>query len=70
MRHKITLKANFDAGEGDIGNVIEFRYSNDALMRADLLQDWIGLLNQEYDVAIEDMRNDYEDMKKNVTSSI
>jgi hypothetical protein len=69
MRHKITLKANFNAGEGDIGNVLEFRYSNDPLMRADLLKDWIFLLEEEYEEALLDMRAEYKGLE-NVPSNV
>jgi hypothetical protein len=69
MRHKLTLKANFNAGEGDIGNVLEFRYSNDPLMRADLLKDWIFLLEEEYEEALLDMRAEYKGWE-NVPSNV
>ena len=56
MRAKPTLKANFANGEGEIGNLEKFNRENDALMRADLLQDWIGLLTHEYTKAVLEMR--------------
>ena len=52
---KITLKANFQAGEGDIGNIERFRSENYAMLRLDLLADWIGLLEQEYEQARIDL---------------
>jgi len=51
--HKITLKANFDTGEGDVGNLEKWR-EVPALMRADLLKDWIVELEGEYQIAISE----------------
>ena len=65
MQSKITLKANFFNGEGDIGNIENWRRDNYPLLRADILQDWIGLLEQEYDVALEDMRKEWKDVREN-----
>lgn len=48
---KITLKANFETVEGTIGNLDKWR-EHDSLLRADILQDWIGLLNREYTIAV------------------
>jgi hypothetical protein len=62
---KITLKANFSDGEGDIGNIEKWRESHPALLRADILQDWVGLLEQEYWVAREDMRKEYNNPLEN-----
>jgi hypothetical protein len=50
---KPTLKANFYAGEGEIGNLDEFR-KHDTLMRLDLLKDWIYDLEQEYNRTFEE----------------
>lgn len=47
---KLTLKANFDEGTGSIGNLDAWR-QHDALLRADLLQDWIHDLQKEYELA-------------------
>ena len=60
MFPKITLKANFDNGEGDIGNIEKWRAAHSPLLRADILQDWVALLDQEYWVAREDMAKEYE----------
>ena len=60
MRPKITLKADFDNGEGDIGNVEKWRAAHSPLLRADILQHWVGLLDQEYWVAREDMKKQYK----------
>ena len=53
---KPTLKADFDAGEGNVGNLENFRAYHDGLMRMDLLKDWIGILEQEYELAHVDNR--------------
>ena len=53
---KPTLKADFGAGEGDIGNLENFRAYHDGLMRMDLLKDWIGILEHEYKLACIDNR--------------
>lgn len=61
MRYpKITLKANFANGEGEIGNIKKWREMNPSLLRADILLDWVSLLEQEYNVAINDMRKEYK----------
>jgi hypothetical protein len=53
---KLTLKANFETGEGDIGNIEKWS-ENEALLRADILKDWIYLLQVEYDVAHQEAFN-------------
>jgi hypothetical protein len=67
MRYpKITLKANFANGEGEIGNIEKWREIYPALLRADILQDWVGLLEQEYWVARDDMKKEYNNtLEKN-----
>lgn len=55
---KITLKADFNNGEGEIGNLTKWREYINPLLRADILQDWISLLDAEYWVAREDMRKE------------
>jgi hypothetical protein len=47
---KLTLKANFETGEGDIGNIEKWS-EHEPLLRADILKDWIYLLQIEYDIA-------------------
>ena len=49
-RAKLTLKANFETGEGDIGNIDKWS-ENEPLLKVDILRDWIALLQIEYDVA-------------------
>lgn len=48
---KITLKANFVIGKGDIGNLPRWR-KNGVLLRADILKAWIVLLQKEYEVTV------------------
>lgn len=60
MRAKLTLKADFYSGEGDIGNQKRWHEDNDPLMRADLLKDWIGLLTKEYNLAVSQLFNEME----------
>lgn len=60
---KPTLKADFNAGEGDVGNLENFRAYHDGLMRMDLLKDWIGILEHEYRLARVDNRRE---MRKRV----
>jgi len=47
---KLTLKANFETGEGDIGNIDKWS-ENEPLLKVDILGDWIALLQIEYDIA-------------------
>lgn len=55
---KPTLKADFNAGEGEVGNLENFRAYHDGLMRMDLLKDWIGILEHEYRLARIDNRRE------------
>lgn len=50
---KPTFKANFEMGEGSIGNLKNFR-ELDPLLRADLLQDWMHDLGIEYANAVNE----------------
>ena len=50
---KPRLLVNSALVEGDIGNLDEFR-DQDCLVRADILQDWIYLLNKEYESALKE----------------
>jgi len=59
---KITLKADFDNGEGSIGNLDAWR-EHDALLRADLLQDWIRQLQAEYELAKALMTMSYDEQR-------
>jgi hypothetical protein len=51
---KITLEANFQTGEGGIGNLEEWR-KHDGLLRSDILKDWLHLLMAEYEKACDDI---------------
>lgn len=62
--HKLTLRASFVNGEGSIGNVEEWRATGYPLLRADILQDWVRLLEEEYWVAREDMTKEFEEGAK------
>jgi hypothetical protein len=61
---KPTFKANFDSGEGSIGNLEKFREAHDGLMRADLLKDWIYFLEIEYQQALDDMNIEFARLAK------
>lgn len=52
---KVSLKANFETGEGEIGNLEAWREHN-SLLRLDLLKDWIYDLEQEYNKTLEEHR--------------
>ncbi len=63
---KPTLKADFGAGEGEVGNLENFRAYHDGLMRMDLLKDWIGILEQEYERAYKDNRRQMKARVRNI----
>ena len=50
-----TLWADYKTGEGDVTITLEF-CEEDWLMRADLLQDVIGLLNREYEHVLKKLK--------------
>lgn len=50
---KLTLKANFQTGEGDIGNIDKWA-ENEPILKIDMLSDWIYLLQIEYDKAYQE----------------
>jgi hypothetical protein len=52
-----TLWANYDTGEADVTLTLEF-CEEDWLMRADLLQDVIGLLEREYEQALKELEEE------------
>lgn len=52
-----TLWANYETGEADVTVTMEFS-DYYGLMRADLLQDVIGILQREYEKALNDMESD------------
>ena len=51
---KVSLKANFETGEGGIGNLEAWREHN-PLLRLDLLKDWIYDLQSEYDMTHKEL---------------
>jgi hypothetical protein len=53
--HKPTFKVNLNDAEGSIGNLTKFRESSSAVFRADLLQDWINELTEEYESTLNEM---------------
>lgn len=51
MKKLVKLKANLFNGEGDV--IFSDDWHNlDNLMKADILQDWIGELTKEYNFAV------------------
>lgn len=53
-----TLWADMETGEGEV--TLNILIDEDALLRADVLQDWIGLLQREYELALKEMFNDID----------
>ena len=70
MRTKITLKADFDNGEGELGNLDKWRDAHYPLLRADILKDWMYLIEQEYARTIYEMRCEYADDELLATKAI
>ena len=60
---KITLKADFLLVEGEIGNLDRWR-KNSLMVRADLLKDWVGLLQQEYERTVIEGRKEMKERLK------
>lgn len=54
--YKLALGANFKNGEGYLRNIEGWRANNDPLLRADILRDWLSLLEDEYHISLRDMR--------------
>jgi hypothetical protein len=67
---KPTLKADFGAGEGEVGNLENFRAYHDGLMRMDLLKDWIGILQHEYELATKDNRRERKARVKAIRATL
>ena len=67
---KPTLKADFNAGEGNIGNLENFRAYHDGLMRMDLLKDWIGILEYQYRLARVDNRRERRKRVKQIRATL
>lgn len=62
------LIADVEHGEGSL-KFSDAWHSEDALLRADLLKDWLYDLNNEYNRALIDFRRDLERRKSLITSS-
>jgi hypothetical protein len=60
---KITLKANFLLVEGEIGNLDRWR-KNSLMVRADLLKDWVGLLQKEYERTVIEGSKEIKERQK------
>jgi len=52
------LIADYENGEGEVKLSDRFNDEN-SLLRADILQDWMGLLTFAYNVALSDMRAEW-----------
>ena len=53
-----TLWGDWDTGEGDVTLRLDGMCDQDALFRLDVLQDWIGLLQKEYDITIQEWEDE------------
>ena len=57
----IVFKADLDSGEAYITKHMEAKVANlDPLLRADLLQDVVGMAQQLYDQALTDLHSDWK----------
>lgn len=68
-----TLWADCDSGEGDVTLRLDGMCNENALFRLDVLQDWIGLLQREYDITLKEFDSEYQklaDRKKTDEVSI
>jgi hypothetical protein len=59
------LKWSWDAGEGDVKFPKEFR-DMDWIVKADALQDWISILEKEYNATMEELFEIYRNRSKTV----
>ncbi len=57
-----TLKLNYETGEGSL-QLVDFFKECDGLTRADVLKDWIGILEQEYEHALQEMRMEHSQLR-------
>jgi hypothetical protein len=67
--HVIQLIADLDNGVGEIGNRIKFQ-ELPALLRADILRDWIFLLEQEYEIATSNIFRKIKAEQSNTTPTV
>lgn len=54
-----TLWADCDCGTGDVTLRLEGMCDQGALFRLDVLKDWIGLLQREYDLTLQEFSEEY-----------
>ena len=54
-----TLWADMDSGEGDVTLRLEGMCDMGLLFRLDVLQDWIGLLQREYNITLQEFNEEY-----------
>lgn len=59
-----TLWGDPETGEGDVTLRLDGMCNQDALFRLDVLQDWIGLLQREYDVTLKEWEREYKKLAK------
>ena len=59
------LLASQEYGEGDIRMPDDWTEHN-GLLRADILKDWIGLLEEQYLIAMNDWRDELEENKERI----
>lgn len=59
-----TLWADCDCGEGDVTLRLDGMCNMGALFRLDVLQDWIGLLQREYDITLKEFDDEYRKLSE------
>jgi len=59
-----TLWADCDTGEGDVTLRLNGMCDNNALFRLDVLQDWISLLQKEYDITYKEWHREMRRIAK------
>jgi len=57
---EIRLKADFDNGEGELRNLCKWRNAHSPSLRADILKDWMCLVEEEYAKTLYEMRYEVE----------
>ena len=58
MRHIKGLKIDWECGEGDLELPEKFRQESH-LFQADVLRDWLGMIEAEYNLALERMHQEW-----------
>jgi hypothetical protein len=59
-----TLWGDPETGEGDVSLSLDGMCDEDALLRLDVLQDWIGLLQREYDITLTEWEREVRRLVK------